>query len=161
MTIQEALDEYLVLISDAMVNELFNNKSVATGDLARSIKNDNKVVKTDYGYDAILTMLWYGETVDEGTGRGPGGMPPLKPIQDWIRRKGITIPPSFKTPKAFAFAIQRKIGKEGDRASKRRYPFINNSIEMVKRTYGDTLIEKAAGSQIEASLTLAFEKSTK
>jgi hypothetical protein len=164
MNIQEALDEYLERIADAMVNNLYENKSVATGKLAKSIKNDNRVVETEEGYEAVLTMLWYGETVDEGIGRGPnpgGKIPPIAPIEDWIKRKRIPVPAAFKSPKQFAFAIAGKIRKEGDRNSKRKYPFIQNSITQVKTQFGDALIEKAAGEQITDQLTLAFIESTK
>jgi hypothetical protein len=158
---QEALDEYLKRIADAMVNQLFENKSVASGNLARSIKNNNEVVETNNGYEGILTMLWYGEVVDDGTGRGPGGMPPIRPIEDWIKRKRIPVPSNFKSPKQFAFAIAKNIEKQGDRGSKKPYPFINNSIELVKKQFGDKLITKAAGENIEQQLTLAFEKSAR
>lgn len=166
MNIQEALDEYLVLISDAMVNELFNNRSVASGDLARSIKNNNRVDKTFEGYQAVLTMLWYGEVVDDGTGRGPTIKPSestniVKSIESWIRRKNITPPAGFKSPNQFALAIAAKIKREGTRATKRAYPFINNSIDQVKRQFGDALIEKAGYDQITEQLTTAFENSTK
>lgn len=161
MTMQEALDEYLQRVADAMVNQLFENKSVASGNLARSIKNNNSVVETNKGYEAILTMLWYGEVVDDGVGRGPGGMPPIKPIEDWIKRKRIPVPANFKNPKQFAFAIAKNIEKQGDRASKRAYPFIENSFQLVKQQFGDKLITEAAGEDIEKQLTLAFEKSAR
>ena len=161
MNIEEALDEYLERIADAMINNLYENKSVATGDLAKSIKNNNSVIETEEGYTAVLTMLWYGETVDEGIGRGPGGAPPIKPIEEWIKRKRIPVPAAFKSPKQFAFAIAGKIKREGDRNSKRKYPFIQNSITQVKTQFGDALIEKAAGEQITEQLTLAFTDSTK
>lgn len=160
MTIQEALEEYLERIADTMVQNLFENKSVGSGDLARSIQQNNTVVETDKGYEAVLTMLWYGETVDEGIGRGPGGRPPIKPIEEWIRRKSIPVPAAFKSPKQFAFAIAGKIAKEGDRGSKRKYPFIQNSITQVKTQFGDALIEKTIGENIEQQLTLAFQNST-
>ena len=161
MNIEEALDEYLERIADAMINNLYENKSVATGDLAKSIKNNNSVIETEEGYTAVLTMLWYGETVDEGIGRGAGGAPPIRPIEDWIKRKRIPVPAAFKSPKQFAFAIAGKIKREGDRNSKRKYPFIQNSITQVKTQFGDALIEKAAGEQITDQLTLAFTDSTK
>lgn len=164
MNIEEALDIYLEKIADAMINNLYENKSVATGKLGKSIKNNNYVKLTDEGYTAVLTMLWYGETVDEGIGRGPnpgGKIPPIKPIEEWIKRKRIPVPAAFKSPKQFAFAIAGKIRKEGDRNSKRKYPFIQNSITQVKTQFGDALIEKAAGEQITEQLTLAFTDSTK
>lgn len=45
------------------------------------------------------------------TGRGPGKMPPLDPILDWVQQRGIYSPDI--TPKSMAFLIARKIGREG------------------------------------------------
>ncbi len=47
MNIEEALDVYLEKIADAMINNLYENKSVASGDLGKSIKNNNYVKLTD------------------------------------------------------------------------------------------------------------------
>ena len=55
--VEETLNEALVRLSDIFVNELFEDKAVASGDLARSIKENNRVDNTQEGYIAVLTML--------------------------------------------------------------------------------------------------------
>ena len=42
--LMQAMEEYLDRISEIMVNELFENGSVSSGALAKSIQNDNDVV---------------------------------------------------------------------------------------------------------------------
>ena len=154
--IQETLEEALVRLSDIFVNELFEDKAVASGNLARSIKENNRVVETNEGYDAILTMLWYGEVIDQGIGRRAGGIPPIQPIEDWIRRKRIPVPSSFKSPKQFAFAIAGKIAKEGTQPKANH--FIKNGLQVFQNTFEQELTE-AAGIDITDNLTAAFNKS--
>ena len=153
------LDIYIEKVAEAMVNQLMENRSFVTGKLANSVRNDNRVDKTKDGLVGKVTMLWYGEVVDEGIGRGPGGMPPIKDITAWIRNKSIPKPAAL-TVDQFAWAIAKKIEKTGTRPLKAR-PFIENSFESVKKQWGDKAIEKAGAEQIEQQLTLAFQKSTK
>jgi len=155
---EEALYEALERLSDIFVNELFDDKAVASGNLARSIKENNRVVETQEGYDAILTMLWYGEVIDQGIGRRAGGIPPIRPIEEWIKRKSIPVPSAFKSPKQFAFAIARKVAKEGTKPKANH--FIEEGFKVFENTFGQELSE-AVGYDINEQLMTAFEKSTK
>lgn len=131
--IKEGLEQVGQKIIDQMVDTLFENKSVITGNLARSLSYEIQTTKDGYkllildnsgkgGYD-------YGLSVDQGRSRGPGKMPPVKPIKDWIKRRGIN-PPQGMSVESFAFVIARSIGKKGQKF-KQPKPFIQPSVEMV------------------------------
>lgn len=155
MTIQEALNEYLERISDAMVNNLFNNRSVKTGDLARSIKKNNTVEETTDGYKATLTMNWYGEVVDSGvygsTNNKVQANPRSENAPGQFKSKAIAPSSGLPTPVRFAIAQRGFAAK----------PFIKDSIQSVKSQFGDALITKAGTDIFTEQLTTAFENSTK
>jgi hypothetical protein len=114
------------LIKEEMIDRLFDNNSVVTGQLARSITP--KEVITDANGNEILPIsyLKYGDYVDDGAERGPGGMPPVRDIASWIKQKRINVPAGF-TPEQFAWAVARNIAKKGQRFKKPK-PFIEVSI---------------------------------
>ena len=109
-----------------MVDRLAANRSNVTGALSRSIK-----VKTTTDKNGVITapisLLQYGIYVDDGAERGPGRMPPVAPLLQWIKLKRITVP-SAMTPLQFAFAVARSIGKNGQRYKKPK-PFIDVSLQ--------------------------------
>jgi len=153
------LETYINKIAEAMVNELMENRSFVTGKLANSVRNNNKVVEEKDGPIGKVSMLWYGEVVDEGIGRGRGGTPPISAITAWIRNKNIPKPAAL-TVDQFAWAIAKKIAKQGTKPLKAR-PFIENSFELVATQWGDKAITQAGAKDLEKQLTIAFEKSTK
>ncbi|WP_407324034.1 hypothetical protein R5O24_02810 [Tenacibaculum maritimum] len=60
-----------------------------------------------------LTMWGAYHSIFMESGRGSGGFPPRKAIEDWIETKD-GLPPIFKEKKRqFAFIIARKIAEEG------------------------------------------------
>ena len=72
--LKEALQEFGIRIADEMRNQLFENNSVVTGDLARSITTS---VSDDD--NIVLSLDWYGELLEKGgPARGPGRMPPTR-----------------------------------------------------------------------------------
>lgn len=82
-------------------------------DLYKKFKWDMKVGDGYYEiYFEAPTYWYYAEN-----GRGPGKMPPINVIADWIRKRNIT-PYASKngrvpTTNQLAFLIARKIGNEG------------------------------------------------
>lgn len=147
MTITEALIRVGEELKQAMINQLKSNGSYNTGDLGNSITYS--VVQRDYEYDLVRTMLKYGNYVDQGIGRGPGKMPPVKEIIEWLKLKRIPVPTSM-TIEAFAFIIARKIGKEG--TDPRPRPFIAPSITKVLQTTGQELLSKAGVDTVIANI---------
>ena len=144
--VAELQTQTVEVISKEMVENLRNNRSMATGTLARSIKTYDTTSK-DNDLESVLEIgAWYAELVDKGIDpRGPGRQPPIEPIEAWIKRKSISVPAGI-TMKQFSFAIAKKIAKQGQR--KRAYQFIEPSIRegeaFFERNVNDALIEDVA-----------------
>ena len=148
----KALLDFGDRIIDEMQNQLFENKSVNTGDLARSITK--QLVKSNEQDTLQVSLLWYGELLEDGgPGRRAGRMPPILPIEGWIKRKKIPVPASFKSPKSFAFAIAKSIEKKGVKKYSKK-PFIMESINNAAANFGNEAI--AAG--VEADLIIDIDK---
>ena len=150
--LDNALLDFGQRIVDEMQNQLFENKSVNTGDLARSITKN--IVNNNDTETLQVSLLWYGELLEDGgPGRRAGRMPPILPIEGWIRRKNIPVPSKFKSPKSFAFAIAKSIKKKGVKKYSKK-PFIMESINNAAANFGDEAI--AAG--VEADLIIDINK---
>jgi hypothetical protein len=149
-----ALNEYGERIKDQMVENLFNNKSFNTGTLAKSITStvDDKSLTA-----TIAVNQWYGITVEDGIGRKAGRMPPIIPIQNWIRKKNLR-PKAGATVEQFAWAIAKNIAKKGTNPKPK--PFAAPAVKQVKENFGDEIIEIGAGEDIEAATTMMFKEST-
>ena len=145
--LDKALLKFGDRIIDEMQNQLFENNSTNTGDLARSITKN--IIKNEAGQQETLqvSLLWYGELLEKGgPGRRAGRMPPIRPIEGWIKRKKIPVPAAFKSPKSFAFAIAKSIEKRGVKNYSKE-PFIMNSIENAAANFGNEAI--AAGVELD------------
>ena len=102
---------------------LRKNGNDVTGKLSNSIKVQ-PALSTPTNIVIPVTMLKYGDYVDEGTKRGTlKESPPVRAIEQWIKQKRISVPKQFKNVEQFAFVIARSIGKKGQRFRK-AYPFI-------------------------------------
>lgn len=160
--LQQALSEAVDRVAEIMVNELFENGSVVSGALAKSVQNDNGVVKDQNGkLVGELTMLSYGADVDAGFRfRGTGGLPPERPIRDWIQRKRITRPAKFKNERSWIWAIRMSIAKkiQGRTQKTRAYPFINKSFTAAE-PFITQILTQAGLKDITLELNNAFEQS--
>jgi len=101
---------------------LRKNGNDVTGKLSNSIKVQ-PAQSTPTNIVIPVTMLKYGDYVDDGAERGRGEQPPVQAIEQWIKQKRISVPKQFKNVEQFAFVIARSIGKKGQRFRK-AYPFI-------------------------------------
>ncbi|NCA93502.1 hypothetical protein EOM82_09830 [bacterium] len=72
-------------------------------------RNSLRIVEYDKGVKLVSSFKYFAVLE---AGRRPGKMPPTKPIEDWIYARGLQKETDAKT-RGFAFAIARKIGKEG------------------------------------------------
>lgn len=131
--------------------------ALAMYDLERQVKAEGRIRNTTQGiFDRLrvttTTMPTFVSGVMEGddywvfvgNGRGPGGMPPVENIQAWIDKAGISVS---------AFAVARKIAKEGTRAYRRGESNVFTSvIEKWERGLGE--VENVAGKEMEDA---AFE----
>lgn len=100
---------------------LLKNGNNVTGRLSNSIKVQ-PAKSTPVNIVVPVTMLKYGDWVDDGAERGRGKQPPVQAIRRWIELKRITPPKGF-TVEQFAWAIATNIKKGGQRFRK-AYPFI-------------------------------------
>ena len=140
-------------IIDEMQNQLFENKSVNTGDLARSITST--IIDTNEGETLQMSLLWYGELLEDGgPARRAGRMPPILPIEGWIKRKKIPVPTKFKTPENFVWAIAKSIAKKGAKKYPTK-PFIMESINNAAANFGTPEITKALEADIIIGINTA------
>ena len=153
--LDNALLDFGTRVVDEMQNQLFENKSVNTGDLARSITKN--IVNNNDTETLQVSLLWYGELLEDGgPGRRAGRMPPILPIEGWIRRKNIPVPSKFKSPKSFAFAIAKSIKKKGVKKYSKK-PFIMESIDNASANFGTAEITKALEKDIIININDAAE----
>jgi len=132
-----ATTEELTKIANSYKEEailkLTQNGSNVTGRLAASIKVQPARV-TQTSIVVPVTMLKYGEYVDDGAERGRGKQPPVQDIVQWVKQKRISVPKQFKSVEQFAWAIAYNIGKQGQRF-KRARPFIEPALNSVREQY--------------------------
>lgn len=147
MTLEEALLRVGEELKQAMINQLKSNGSYNTGDLGNSIQY--KVEQRDYEYNLVRTMFKYGDYVDQGIGRGPGRIPPVREIMEWVQMKKIPVPTGL-TIESFAFAIAKNIGKKG--TDPRPRPFIAPSINKVLQTTGREILQKAGVDTVTVNI---------
>jgi len=126
--LQLELSDIGTLVKEEMIDRLFDNNSVVTGQLARSITPQQLQVSGDQ-LNLPISLLEYGIWVDDGAERGPGRMPPVRDIASWIKQKRISVPAKF-TVEQFAWAVARNIAKKGQRFKKPK-PFIQVSLDDV------------------------------
>lgn len=148
----KSLEEITERIKDQTIENLMNNKSFNTGDLARSIVTE---VDKQNNVGTVYATEWYAITVEEGIGRRAGGIPPIAPIKDWIRRKGIA-PRAGTSVDGFAIAIARKIAKRGTNPKAR--PFMGPAVEQVMANFGNDSLEIAISKDINDTVIVAYEK---
>ena len=72
-------------------------------------RNSLRIVEYDNGVKLVSSFKYFAVLE---AGRRPGKMPPTKPIEEWIYARGLQKETDAKT-RGFAFAIAKKIGKEG------------------------------------------------
>jgi len=144
-------------IVDRMVDTLFENRSVISGNLARSLGYEVEE-NSKGGYSLFITDdsgqgrggYNYGLSVDQGLERKPGKQPPVQPIIEWLKLRSISIPSGFTT-QSFAFVIARSIGKKGQRFRQPK-PFIQPSVDFVLNSYLPAELEEQGALVIEQLL---------
>lgn len=132
----QGLKESAARIVAVAKETLKNNGSVATGMLRNSGSVRPQIDGTvDAGFYAE-----YAQWVEYG--RKAGGMPPVKMIQEWIRKKHIT--GSEKEIESMAWAVAKSIAANGTKAK----PFLTPSYEENKAKV-DEIMQKAINEVAE------------
>ena len=142
---QAALEQFGKQITDQMKLTLQRNNNDNTGRLSNSIQS------TVEGDKLIISMEKYGTWVNNGAERGPGRVPPIKAINAWINKNGIS-PRGGVTAKQLPYVIQASIGKRGQ-TRRRKFEFIQPSIDAVLKTDLENVFGKAIAEEIETMFT--------
>ena len=143
--IQQAIQQVGNQIVAQMKANLQRNNNDNTGRLA------NSITATVEGTKLIFEMEPYGKWVNDGHERGPGRVPPIKAIEFWIAKNGIT-PKQGITRKQLPFVIARGIAKRGQ-TRRKAFPFIEPAIETVLSKDLDGIFGKAIDTISKQYLT--------
>lgn len=148
MSIQQELNEADLKIAEEireiLVDSLLTQRPqpLATGRLASSIE-----VRPDGNGGFDIYAEDYALVVENGR-QGRGKWPPIKPIMDWVRAKGIKPPQPTQTKENLAWAIASRL-----RTSRiKPRPFIQDGIAQL-----DEKILNRLGLIIEKNIDKAFE----
>ena len=143
--IQQAIQQVGNQIVAEMRATLQRNGNDNTGRLA------NSITATVEGDLLIISMDEYGKWVNDGHERRAGRKPPIKAINFWIAKNGIT-PRQGLTKKQLPWAIQAAIGKRGQ-TRRKAYPFIETSITTILNKDLDGIFGKAIDAIAKQYLT--------
>jgi hypothetical protein len=143
--LQQAIQQVGNQIVAEMRATLQRNGNDNTGRLA------NSIVATVEGDLLIISMDDYGKWVNDGHERRAGRKPPIKAINFWIAKNGIT-PRQGLTKKQLPWAIQAAIGKRGQ-TRRKAYPFIESSITTILNKDLDGIFGKAIDTISKQYLT--------
>jgi len=133
--IQQAIQQVGNQIVTQMKANLQRNNNDNTGRLSDSI------TATVEGTQLIFEMEFYGKWVNDGAERGAGRVPPIRAIEFWIAKNGIT-PKQGITRKQLPFVIAKGIAKRGQ-TRRKAFPFIEPAIETVLSKDLDGIFGKA------------------
>lgn len=132
-------------LKNNLVQELRRTKAVASGGLINSLKID--VEKTDDG--AIISLAGNDYITFIEKGRKRGKYAPLKPLEKWVRAKGIAT--DQKRVTSIAFAINNKIKREGIKPRPILENTFNNNLPMYDKIVSDAL-DKDLNKYLEQKL---------
>jgi hypothetical protein len=133
--LQQAIQQVGNQIVAEMRATLQRNGNDNTGRLS------NSITATVEGTELIISMDEYGKWVNDGAERGAGRKPPIRAIEFWIAKNGIT-PKQGITRKQLPFVIQMSIGKRGQ-TRRKAFPFIEPSIKTILSKDLDGIFGKA------------------
>lgn len=127
--------------------KVLNRKGItASGQLSKSFR----IKQADEG-GLIVEFDFYGQIVDNGRKRG--SFPPVQPIIDWMRERGIK-PAKGQTIRQTAFAIATSIKRRGIAPR----PFLQMTLnEFVEKELAPAL-EPAVAEDIEDNIQDIFDE---
>jgi len=117
--LREKLDNVLLEVSNKLINNIKEEIPKNTGRGSQSFqilshKENGYILGTPLGYPSVLQFAdridpWY---------------PPIEPLKRWVRLK-------LGADESVAYAVQKKIGKEGIEPNK----FMDRAIEKLEREF--------------------------
>lgn len=127
------------LVLDAIINEFVAKGHNLTGNGVKSLE----AVVSEQITGITISILGEPYMAYQNEGRSAGKMPPPSSLYDWIKRRGIAS--DMKDVKRIAFAIalnMKRIGMHSDGASGKSGKPNSSKLDMSKRNYINTAIEK-------------------
>ena len=121
----EILEKYKNTIVSQLKSRITSDGKIATGDLHNSISG----IVEGKSISIFASEYWYVVNY----GRTPGSKrPPIRPILDWMKVKGIKESTTKKT-KSLAWVIAKKIGDEGIQGTNFFWETINSIVPLITK----------------------------
>lgn len=129
----EILEKYKDTIVAQLKNRIASDGKIATGDLQKSISG----IVEGQSISIFASEYWYVVNY----GRKPGSkMPPIRPILEWMKIKGITESTTKKT-KSLAWVIAKKIGDEGIPGTNFFWETINSIVPLITKDIEESYLK--------------------
>lgn len=133
----KALDLAINEVKARAIEEAERRGKIATRGLI--VRLSVAVVPTPWGGVARMEGDDYWKYV--GNGRGPGGMPPVGKLQQWIDAKGLDLS---------AWAVAKRMAREGSRDYRLRAPNVfMSAVDDFEQGGGLDRLEADAGDELE------------
>tara|TARA_R110001632_G_scaffold194768_1_gene316232 strand:- start:171 stop:650 length:480 start_codon:yes stop_codon:yes gene_type:complete len=140
MASKDKLEEALRIFGEEYITEmgkiLIKADKIATRNLIKSL--DTRVLKTGFGTSYTLKILAeeYLKYVESGRKAGSKA-PPVEPIKEWARAKGI--------PEGLAFPIAKSIGEKGIKP----LDVTNKAFDTVSKNISFRKLEQGASDWVD------------
>lgn len=139
-TLTDILTEMAVEIRNVYRQKLLKGDKIAKGTLHDNLETDVNV--TDIDFNVFMTLPKHWLYVEKGRRKG-AKMPPVEPIEQWIKDKGIP----YDKINSLAWYISKSISKNGIEPTH----FLEDSVNEVWAKYKDkidTTIQDLAYNQV-------------
>lgn len=142
----EALNIFGQEYIEEMAKILRSNDKIASGDLIKSL--DTRVLKTGFGTSYTLKIIAeeYLKYVESGRRKG-SKPPPIKPIREWARHKGLD--------ESLAYPIAKKIGENGIKP----LDVIDAAFKKVQKSIEFRRLEEGAADWVDDLISEKLNKS--
>lgn len=127
------LEQYKDTIVTKLKGRIISDGKVATGDLEKSITG----IVEGTSISIFASEYWYVVNY----GRKPGSKrPPIRPIIEWMKIKGIQESTPKKT-KSLAWVIAKKIGDEGIQGTNFFWETINSIVPSITKDIEESYLK--------------------
>ena len=138
----EILEKYKNTIVAELKNRVASDDKIATGNLHDSFRG----VVEGQSISIYASEYWYVVNY----GRKPGKpMPPIRPILEWMKVKGIKESTAKKT-KSLAWVIAKKIGDDGIPGTNFFWETINSIVPLITKDIEESYL-KDLNDQIDGN----------
>ena len=134
--LNKILEKYKNTIVAELKNRIGSDGKIATGDLQKSISG----IVEGQSISIFASEYWYVVNY----GRKPGKkMPPIRPIMDWMKIKGIETYKQNKKKgnRTLAWVIAKKIGEEGIQGTNFFWETVNSIVPLITKDIEDSYLK--------------------